>query len=194
MTSLALVNMRRLLAGHSPRSRSLAAPASTTQRTASSTIFQTSIMSSTMDTIIHYIPYLKKIKEEEEEDSCGNHGQEDTNNNNIRYEEYLSCNPLTTVAYYTHTNTSSNHHHHLTYQGVQSSSLNHPNLIMECTLSNQEVLQDDAIEVYADNHNNNTWMEDVSTWLISTLKRRKKKMNKHKLQKRRKKERLGNKK
>lgn len=37
--------------------------------------------------------------------------------------------------------------------------------------------------------------EDFSTWLISTLKRRKKKMNKHKLQKRRKRERLsGNKK
>lgn len=37
-------------------------------------------------------------------------------------------------------------------------------------------------------------LEDLSTWLISTLKRRKKKMNKHKLQKRRKKLRLKTKK
>eukprot|EP01083_Nonionella_stella_P077111 210375_1 len=37
-------------------------------------------------------------------------------------------------------------------------------------------------------------LEDLSTWLISTLKRRKKKMNKHKLQKRRKKLRLSTKK
>jgi hypothetical protein len=129
----------------------------------------------------------------EEEDSCGNHhGQEDNNNNN-RYEEYLSRNPSTTIAYYPYTNSS-----HLTYQGVQSSSssLNHPNIIMEYTFINQEQVLQDAIEVqhHTDNHNSNTWMEDVSTWLISTLKRRKKKMNKHKLQKRRKKERLGNKK
>ncbi len=33
-------------------------------------------------------------------------------------------------------------------------------------------------------------LEDMATWLISTLKRRKKKMNKHKLKKRRKKLRL----
>lgn len=42
--------------------------------------------------------------------------------------------------------------------------------------------------------NNNDTIQDLSTWLISTLKRRKKKMNKHKLRKRRKLERLKSKK
>lgn len=77
------------------------------------------------------------------------------------------------------------------YYGVDSSTstlilnpMNH-NLIIESTLSDQDVKITNA-----DQHNT-TWMDDFSTWLISTLKRRKKKMNKHKLRKRRKKERLG---
>jgi hypothetical protein len=76
------------------------------------------------------------------------------------------------------------------YHGVDSTSLilnpmNH-NLIIESDVS------DDEVETTNVDHHT-TWMDDYdfATWLISTLKRRKKKMNKHKLRKRRKKERLG---
>jgi hypothetical protein len=57
-------------------------------------------------------------------------------------------------------------------------------------ISIESDLSDDEVETINVDHHT-TWMDDFSTWLISTLKRRKKKMNKHKLRKRRKKERLG---
>jgi Mitochondrial domain of unknown function (DUF1713). len=55
-------------------------------------------------------------------------------------------------------------------------------------------MDDDGKSCIQDESKNNGIIQDLSTWLISTLKRRKKKMNKHKLRKRRKLERLKSKK
>jgi hypothetical protein len=88
----------------------------------------------------------------------------------------------------------------------QSNSYNLQLIEFPIELENDLVVQDDddqdhqedgddgEIAVDGKENESNSIIMDLSKWLISTLKRRKKKMNKHKLRKRRKLERLKGKK
>jgi hypothetical protein len=174
MTSLALHLRNRLI-----RSQPSTTITSSTTTTTTAVIAKSIMASSIMEDIVSYISLnVAHVLGWKKKDPCGK-GQD------------------TYVPLSTYSNSNNSEHYIWThcYNGVDS--IWNPNhLLMEYNTRDSQTEVDTIVNV---NHPNNpTWMEeeeDFSTWLISTLKRRKKKMNKHKLQKRRKRERLsGNKK